>query len=186
MKKISIVLFAMVLFSCAVKKKNTEVVKTVESLDLKESFTAVNQNSDLFTNTNDFATDYSFTTKKTYRLIDATKPGSVTDRVGKTYQLDNAEIIEESEQKNKQEVKTKKERSSQSMGLTNWNNEAVIFKVEDVNSTTEVERPEAGSCWWWLLVVVVVGCVVVYLTKRFSWLMMSQLIFLKNNKFVKK
>lgn len=169
MKKISVVLFAILLFSCAVKKKKNEVVKTVESLDLKESVTAVNQKSDLFTNSNDFATDYSFSTKKTYRLIDPTKPGSVTDSTGKTYLLDNAEIIEETEQKNKQEVKTKTERSSQSMVLKNWNNEAVIFKVEDVTSTTEVERPETGSRWWWLLVVVVVGWVVVYLTKRFSW-----------------
>ena len=170
MKNISIVLFAVMLFSCAVKKKNTEVVKTVESLDLKESVTAVNKKSNLFKNSNDLLTDYSFSTKKTYRLVDPTKPGSVTDGTGKTYQLDNAEIVEETEQKNKQEVKTKTERSSQTMVLKNWNNEAVIFKVEDVTSTTEVERPEIGSCWWWLLVVAVVVWVLVYLTKRFSWL----------------
>jgi hypothetical protein len=166
MKKMVVFIGFYVLFSCAVKKKQTEVVKNTESFVLKENATAVNKKSDLFSNSTDFITDYSFVTKKIYRLIDPTKPGSVTDAAGKTYNLDNAEIVEETEQKNKQQSKTKTERSSQTTVLKTWNNEAVIFKVEDVTSATEVERPKAFFSWWYLLLgLVLLG--VGYLCHKF-------------------
>jgi hypothetical protein len=163
MKKITVLLVSVILFSCAVKKKQTEVVKNTESLALKENATAVNKKSDLFSNSTDFITDYSFVTKKTYRLVDSTKPGSVTDAAGKKYNLDNAQIVEVTERKNTRKLATKTAKIIKTEAIKSVSADAKILKTKEVTSTKEIERPKAVFSWWYLLLGFGVG----FLSHRF-------------------